>query len=55
MRTLAPILGFEGKKYLMLTPQVAGIPVRELGPVAGDLVSDRDTIVAAVDFLLAGI
>jgi len=39
----------------MLTPQVAGIPTRELGPLAGDLNSDRDTIVAAVDFLLAGI
>jgi hypothetical protein len=34
---------------------LAGIPARELGPVAGDLVSDRDTIVTAVDFLLAGI
>lgn len=55
MRTLTPILKFEGKDYLMLTPQVAGIPVRALGPVAGDLASDRDTIVAAVAFLLAGI
>ena len=55
MRTLTPILKFEGKHYLMLTPQLAGIPARELGAVAGDLVSDRDTIVAAVDFLLAGI
>jgi toxin CcdB len=55
MRTLTPILEFEGKRYLMLTPQVAGIPTRELGPLAGDLNSDRDTIVAAVDFLRAGI
>jgi toxin CcdB len=55
MRTLTPILKFEGKDYLMLTPQVSGIPARELGPVAGDLASERDTIVAAVDFLRAGI
>jgi toxin CcdB len=54
MRTLTPILNFDGKKYLMLTPQVAGISARELGPVAGNLAADRDTIVAAIDFLLAG-
>jgi hypothetical protein len=39
----------------MLTPQVAGVPARELGPVAGDLASDRVRIVAAVDFLRSGI
>src|SRR6202166_1830753 len=54
MRTLTPILNFDGKKYLMLTPQVAGISARQLGPVAGNLAADRDTIVAAIDFLLAG-
>jgi toxin CcdB len=37
-----------------LTPQVAGISARELGPVAGNLAADQDTIVAAIDFLLAG-
>jgi hypothetical protein len=40
---------------MMLTPQVAGVLGRELGPVAGDLASDRDKIIAAVDFLLSGI
>jgi toxin CcdB len=55
MRTLTPILKFEGKEFLMLTPQVAGIAARELGPVAGDLAPDRDKIIAAVDFLLSGI
>jgi len=55
MRTLTPILKFEGKEFLMLTPQVAGIRARELGPVAGDLSPDRDKIVAAIDFLLSGV
>jgi toxin CcdB len=55
MRTLTPILKFEGKEFLMVTPQVAGIPERELGPIAGDLASHRDKIVAAVDFLLSGV
>jgi hypothetical protein len=39
----------------MLTPQIAGIHARELGPVAGNLASDRDKIIAGVDFLLSGI
>jgi hypothetical protein len=39
----------------MLTPQIAGIPARDLGPIAGNLASDRNTIVAAVDFLLTGV
>jgi toxin CcdB len=55
MRTLTPILKFKGKEILMLTPQLAGIPTRELDPVAGDLASDRDKIIAAVDFLLSAI
>jgi toxin CcdB len=55
MRTLTPVLRFEGKEYLVLTPQVAGIPAKELGLLAGDLISERDAIIAAVDFLLAGI
>ena len=55
MRTLTPVLRFEGKDYLMFTPQLAGIPTNELGPIAGDLTSERDAIVAAVDFLLSGI
>jgi toxin CcdB len=55
MRTLTPILKFEGKEFLMVTPQVAGIPARHLGPIAGDLGSHRDKIIAAVDFLLSGV
>ena len=55
MRTLTPVLKFDDKDYLMLTPQMAGIPARDLGPIAGNLASDRSTIVAAVDFLLTGV
>jgi toxin CcdB len=55
MRSLTPVLKFEGKEFLMLTPQFAGITARELGPAVGDLASDRDKIVAALDFLLSGV
>lgn len=55
MHRLTPLLTFAGKEYLMLTPQLAGIATRELGPVAGDLSAQRDVITAAVDFLISGI
>jgi toxin CcdB len=55
MHTLTPLLTFAGKRYLMMTPQLSGVATRELGPVVGDLAADRDTIMAAVDFLTAGI
>lgn len=55
MHTLTPILAFEGQEYLMLTPQLAGIPTRELGAPAGDLAVQRAVITSAVDFLIAGI
>jgi toxin CcdB len=55
MHTLTPILTFEGQEYLMLTPQLAGIPTRELGALAGDLATQRAEITAAVDFLISGI
>lgn len=55
MGTLTPTLRFEGVDYVMLTPQVAGIATRALGPMVGDLSADRATIMAAVDFLTAGI
>ena len=38
----------------LMTPQLAGIARSELGPPAGNLAGRRDTIVAAMDFLLSG-
>jgi len=39
----------------MLTPQLAGIPVRRLGTKVADLTQHRDEIVAALDLLITGI
>jgi len=55
MQTLMPRISVEGKAYLMVTPQLAGVTSSELGPVAADASADRDKIVAALDFLLAGV
>jgi toxin CcdB len=55
MQTLTPVCTVEGKAYLLLTPQLAGVSRKELGPPIGDLTHDRQTIVAALDLLLTGI
>lgn len=55
MDVLAPTVHFEGQAYVLLTPQLAGIDARELGPAAGDLAASRDVIIAALDLLITGI
>ena len=55
MHTLTPVLSVEGKEYLLLTPQLAGVATRELGPMVGDLAAERAKITAAVDFLIEGV
>ncbi|HWJ06178.1 MAG TPA: CcdB family protein [Steroidobacteraceae bacterium] len=55
MRTLMPVLAIENREYLLVTPQLAGIAAKELGPVIADLSPDRTSIVAALDLLITGI
>ena len=54
MSRLTPLLKIDGKSYLMLTPQLAGINKKELGKPVADLSSSRTEIVAALDFLVTG-
>jgi toxin CcdB len=55
MQTLTPVCIVEGKEYLLVTPQLAGIAVKELGPSIGDLTQNRQAILSALDLLLTGI
>lgn len=55
LRTLMPVLEIEGERFLMLTPQMAGIPKSELGAPVTRVEQHRFEIIAAVDFLLTGI
>ena len=55
IRDLTPVIEVEGAKYLMLTPQLAGIAAKELGQVVWNISAQRDEIVAAVDFLVTGV
>jgi toxin CcdB len=54
MDSLTPTVRFDGRDYLMVTPQLAGIASRELGPIVGNLSESRHAIVAALDFLISG-
>ena len=51
---LTPDVSFEGDRYLLMTPQLAGVNRTELGSLAGSLAEERQTILAALDFLLTG-
>lgn len=53
--TLTPSVEVDGQKFLMLVPQLAGIPVGSLGPEVASLVSHREKVVASIDFLVTGI
>lgn len=55
LRTLTPVLEIEGERFVMLTPQMAGIPKSELGAPVTRVEQYRFEIIAAIDFLLTGI
>ena len=55
MQALTPKLPVAGKEYVMITPQLAGISVRELGPIVDTLSSERAKIISALDLLITGI
>ena len=55
LETLTPVVEVAGKDYAMLTPQMAGVPRKSIGPWVADLARRRDAIVAALDMLVAGI
>ena len=54
MQTLTPVLAVEGRDYLAVTPQRAGIAAKELGPAIADLSQSRKAILGAVDLLFIG-
>jgi toxin CcdB len=55
LRTLMPVFAVEGERFVMLTPQMAGIPKSELGAAVAQVEQHRFEIIAAIDFLLTGI
>ncbi len=54
-KVLTPVFDVAGEPYIMLTPQLAGIPKNLVGPKVADLTHCRDEIIAALDLLITGI
>ena len=54
MSNLSPTFEIKGAKYLLLTPQLAGIHVSELGSPVCDLSEFRQHFINALDFLFTG-
>lgn len=55
LSTLMPTFEIENQKYVMVTPQLAGIAKKQLGAQVADLSAQRDEIIAALDLLITGI
>ena len=52
---LNPQFEVEGRKLVMLTPELAGIPRKALGERVGNLADQRGAIIAALDLAFTGI
>ena len=51
---LNPELEVDGRKLVLLTQELAGIPRKALGQRVGNLSSERREIIAALDFAITG-
>ncbi len=51
---LTPMVQFQGQPLVVMVPELAGISLRELGPVVGDLAASRGEVLQAIDLLLTG-
>ena len=52
---LTPELKFKTERLVLMTPQLAGVRLKDLGEIVGDLSPHRAEIIGALDFLLTGV
>ena len=55
LRGLTPEIKYGKDELLLLVPQIASMPVKQLKKPVGSLVHFRDEIIAALDFAITGI
>src|ERR1700747_1088139 len=55
LKRLTPVFDVEGESFVMLPPELACIPRRELGSPIAQLKHRRAEILAALDFLVTGV
>jgi toxin CcdB len=53
--TLSPLVEVQGQKYVLLTPQLAGISRSDLGAEVTNITEQRNAVIAALDCLITGI
>ena len=53
IQDLMPIFSINGKKYVLVTQEMAGFPLAQMGKVVADLTSQNPTILNALDRLLS--
>ncbi len=51
---LTPVIDFERKQYLVMTPQLAGVPAKLLKKAVFSLEAKRSEIINALDLLFTG-
>ena len=55
IKNLNPKIIIKKKEYILLTQQMAGIPISQIGSSICDCLSERNEILSAIDFLITGI
>lgn len=55
MARLMPVFELDGRRLVLLTPQIAGVPRAALGARVASLQEHRHEIVAALDVLVTGV
>lgn len=55
MKILNPLIRIEGTEFILMTHLLAAIPSSTLKKKIGSAVSQRDEIIASLDFLFTGI
>jgi toxin CcdB len=55
MDGLTPVIKYENEEFILLTPQIASMPLRLLKNPVGSVETMRDEIIAALDFAITGI
>ncbi|WP_233007284.1 CcdB family protein [Rheinheimera faecalis] len=55
MKRLTPMFSFDGEELLLLTPQIASVPEKQLRKPVGSLAHFREQIIAALDLAITGV
>jgi len=54
IKNLNPVVQINSEFYIVLTQQMAAIPMKNLGNPICNCVSNRQEIISAIDFLITG-